>query len=118
MELFNLPMKYLKLLKITFIHWVCLSTFKIPLILVCNFQSMKSPVELNSLFFNSFVISPCFIRHQTGRGNNHNWIKSFLSSRKQYIEIDPTTKNHLGTGEVWSSSRVNIRTPFISFLCQ
>ena len=28
---------------------------------VCNFQSMKSPVELNSLF-NSFVISPgCYI---------------------------------------------------------
>ena len=29
------------------------------------------------------------------RGNNHNWIKRFLSSRKQYIEIDPTIKTSL-----------------------
>ena len=30
---------------------------------VCNFQYMKSPVELNSLFYqNSFVVSPgCYI---------------------------------------------------------
>ena len=29
------------------------------------------------------------------RGNNDNWIKSFLSNWKQYIEIDPTAKNSL-----------------------
>ena len=29
------------------------------------------------------------------RGNNHNGIKSFLSNRKQYIEIDPITKTSL-----------------------
>ena len=34
------------------------------------------------------------------RGNNHNWIKSFLSNRKQYIETDPTAKNQDGICEV------------------
>ena len=29
------------------------------------------------------------------RGNKHNWIKNFLSNRKQYIEIDPTTRTSL-----------------------
>ena len=28
------------------------------------------------------------------RGNNHNWIKSLLLNRKQYIEIDPTTETN------------------------
>ena len=27
------------------------------------------------------------------RVDNHNWMKSYLSNRKQYIEIDPTVKN-------------------------
>ena len=29
------------------------------------------------------------------RLNNHNWIKSYLSNRKRYIEIEPTTKTSL-----------------------
>ena len=29
------------------------------------------------------------------RGNSHNWTKSFLSNRKQYIEIGPTAKTSL-----------------------
>ena len=28
-------------------------------------------------------------------GNNHNWIKSYLSNRKQYIEIYPRSKSSL-----------------------
>ena len=29
------------------------------------------------------------------RDNNHNWIKSYLSNRKQHIEADPTIKDSL-----------------------
>ena len=32
---------------------------------VCNFQSMKSPVELNSLFLNFLVISTGLFRRDT-----------------------------------------------------
>ena len=33
------------------------------------------------------------------RGNIHNWIKSFLSNRKQYIERGPKTKTSLELAE-------------------
>ena len=29
------------------------------------------------------------------RGSNHNWVKNFFSNRKQYVEIETTTKTSL-----------------------
>ena len=37
------------------------------LIQVCSFQSMKSPMELNSLFLKFFCYTPGLIRRDTGR---------------------------------------------------
>ena len=52
------------------------------------------------------------------RGNHRNWIKSFLSTRKQCIEIETHDKSQFGTCEVWSSSKINISTTFTSCICQ
>ena len=80
MQLFNLSINYLKLLKRTCIHWVCLSTFQ-------NLSKAFDIVDQTKLLIK--------LKLYGVRGNNHNWIKKFLSNRKQYIEIDPTTKTRL-----------------------
>ena len=56
---------------------------------VCNFQSMKSPVELNSLYQYSFVILPdmlqYMIRHETGRIANEAFTSNPIVSSKQWL---------------------------------
>ena len=59
------------------------------------------------------------------RGNNHNWIKSLLSNRKQYIETDPITKTSLelvkyGVPQVSILALLLFLLYFnvISFICQ
>ena len=42
------------------------------------------------------------------RGNKHNWIKSYLSNRKHYIEIDHTTKTSLEQVKRGVPPRINI----------
>ena len=54
---------------------------------VCNFQSMKSPVELNNLYENSFVISPGLLHHlirrDAGRLTNEAFTSNTIVSSKQ-----------------------------------
>ena len=56
-------------------------------IAVCNFQSMKSSVKLNSLYQNSFVISPGslyhLIRRDPGRLANEAFTSNPIVSLKQ-----------------------------------
>ena len=56
-------------------------------ITVCNFQSMKSPVELNTFYQNSFVISPgllyYLIRRNTRRLANEAFTSNPIVSSKQ-----------------------------------
>ena len=47
---------------------------------VCNFQSMKNPVELNSPYY--FVISPGLIRRDTGRLTNEAFTSNPIVSSK------------------------------------
>ena len=54
----------LKVLKITCIPWVCLSTFQ------KDFDTVDHRIVLKKLELYGI------------RDNNHNWIKSFLSNRK------------------------------------
>ena len=54
---------------------------------VCNFQSVKIPVELNSLFSKFFCVSPGLlyhmIRRDTGRLVNEAFTSSLITSSKQ-----------------------------------
>ena len=52
---------------------------------VCNFQSMKSPVELNSLFLIFFVISAGLFRRDTGRLANETFTSNPIVSSKQML---------------------------------
>ena len=47
---------------------------------VCNFQAMKSPMELNSLLSNSFVISPGLLYHLIRRDSAQLANEAFTSS--------------------------------------
>ena len=49
----------------------------------CNFQSMKSSVEMNSLVLNFFVITPGLIRRDTGRLTNEAFTSNPIISSKQ-----------------------------------
>ena len=50
---------------------------------VCNFQSMKNPLERNSLFLNSLVVSPGLIRRDTVGLANEVFTSNHIVSSKQ-----------------------------------
>ena len=56
---------------------------------VCNFQTMKSPVELNSLYQNSFLMSPGLlyhlIRRESGRLANEAFTSNSIVSLRQWL---------------------------------
>ena len=47
---------------------------------VCNFQSIKSPVELNSLFLKFFSYNTCFLYHLIRRDGGRLANESFTSN--------------------------------------
>ena len=52
------------------------------------------------------------------RGSNHNWVKNFFFKQETICWNRNHNKNKFETCKVWSSSKIYIRTPHISFICQ
>ena len=49
---------------------------------------------------------------------NHGWVKSYLSSRRQFIQIDEKQKSNLRDGQLRCSTKLNFRTTLIASICE
>ena len=51
-------------------------------------------------------------------GRNHGWVKSYLSNRRQFIQIDEKQKSNLRDGQLRCSTKLNFRTTLIASICE